>query len=51
MLGRLYTACASPVKARLQVHGAGHILGLTTDRNLYWSTVDAFLRRCLHMAD
>ena len=51
MLGRLYAACASPVKARLQVHGAGHTLSLTTDRNLYWSTVDAFLRRCLHMAD
>ena len=46
MLGRLYAACASPVKARLQVHGAGHTLSLTTDRNRYWSTVGA----CPHLS-
>lgn len=50
MLDTLYAACASPVKKKLRVEGAGHTLSLRTNPTLYWQTVDAFVRRCFHIA-
>ena len=47
MLDECYDACASDVKEKLVVEGAGHGLSASTDPELYWSTVDAFLARNL----
>lgn len=44
MLALNYNACASE-KQMLSVEGAGHIRSYTTDAELYWSTVDAFLEK------
>lgn len=43
MLDECYEACASAVKERLVVEGAGHGLSASTDPTLYWTTVDAFI--------
>ena len=43
MLDECYEACASAVKERLVVEGAGHGLSASTDPELYWETVDAFI--------
>lgn len=43
MLDQVYEACASPVKQRLAVVGAGHGQSACTDPGLYWRTVGAFL--------
>ncbi len=43
MLDESYEACASAVKERLVVEGAGHGLSASTDPALYWGTVDAFI--------
>ena len=47
MLDRLYDACASPVKEKLVIEGAGHGLSSTVDPDRYWSTVGSFLQRYL----
>ena len=47
MLDECYDACASAVKEELVVEGAGHGLSASTDPDLYWSTVDAFLAKNL----
>lgn len=47
MLDRVYEACASPVKERLVIEGAGHGLSSVTDPDRYWGTVGAFLVRHL----
>ena len=43
MLDECYEACASAVKEKLVVEGAGHGLSASTDPELYWETVDAFI--------
>lgn len=43
MLDECYEACASEQKEKLVVPGAGHGLSASTDPELYWSTVDAFV--------
>ncbi|OUO33323.1 hypothetical protein B5F85_02420 [Olsenella sp. An293] len=43
MLDECYDACASEQKEKLVVSGAGHGLAASTDPDLYWSTVDAFV--------
>ena len=43
MLDECYEACASEQKEKLVVPGAGHGLSASTDPELYWSTVDAFI--------
>ena len=47
MLDECYDACASEVKEKLVVESAGHGLSASTNPDLYWSTVDAFLERNL----
>lgn len=47
MLDRVFDACASPVKERLAIDGAGHCLSSTVDPDRYWGTVGAFLQRFL----
>ena len=47
MLDECYDACASEVKEKLVVEGAGHGLSASTDPELYWSTVDAFVSNYL----
>lgn len=47
MLDECYEACASEQKERLVVPGAGHGLSASTDPELYWGTVDAFVGRYL----
>ena len=47
MLDECYDACASEVKEKLVVEGAGHGLSASTNPDLYWSTVDAFLEKNL----
>ncbi len=43
MLDECYDACASEVKEKLVVSGAGHGLAASTDPDLYWGTVDDFV--------
>ena len=43
MLDECYKACASTVKEKLVVEGAGHGLSASTDPDLYWTTVDTFI--------
>ena len=43
MLDECYEACASAVKEKLVVEGAGHGLSASIDPELYWETVDAFV--------
>ena len=43
MLDACFDACASEDKEKLVVPGAGHGLSASTDPELYWSTVDAFV--------
>ena len=43
MLDECFDACASAVKEKLVVKGAGHGLSASTDPTLYWETVDAFV--------
>lgn len=47
MLQPLYDACASEHKEMLVVPGAGHADSVTLHPELYWQTVDAFLRKYL----
>ena len=47
MLDECYDACASEQKEKLVVSGAGHGLAASTDPDLYWSTVDAFVEKHL----
>lgn len=47
MLDRLYDACASPVKEKLIIEGAGHGLSSTVDPDRYWGAVGSFLQRYL----
>ena len=47
MLDECYDACASAVKEKLVIEGAGHGLSASTDPELYWSTVDAFVSNYL----
>lgn len=47
MLDECYDACASEQKEKLVVSGAGHGLAASTDPDLYWSTVDAFVEKYL----
>lgn len=47
MLDECYEACASEQKEMLVVPGAGHGLSTSTDPELYWGTVDAFVGRYL----
>ena len=44
MLDQNYDACASKVKQKLTVHGATHAKSAQTDPDLYWSTVEDFLK-------
>lgn len=44
MLDQNYDACASTVKQKLTVHGATHAKSAQTDPELYWNTVEAFLK-------
>ncbi len=48
MLDECYEACASEQKEKLVVPGAGHGLSASTDPELYWSTVDAFVEKHLN---
>ena len=43
MLDECYDACASEVKEKLVVSGAGHGLAASTDPDLYWGAVDDFV--------
>ena len=43
MLDECYEACASTVKEKLVVEGAGHGLSASTNPDLYWKTVDTFI--------
>ena len=43
MLDECYDACASAVKEKLVIEGAGHGLSASTDPTLYWTTVDTFV--------
>ena len=45
MLDTVYDACASPVKEKLTVPGAGHGAAVGTDPVLYWNTVIDFVQR------
>lgn len=47
MLDQVYEACASPEKEKLTVPGAGHGVAASTDPDLYWSTVEAFVNKHL----
>lgn len=47
MLDRVFEACASPVKQRLAVEGAGHGQSSCVNPDLYWCTVGAFLAQHL----
>ena len=47
MLDECYDACASEQKEKLVVSGAGHGLSASTDPDLYWGTVDAFVEKHL----
>lgn len=47
MLDECYDACASEDKEKLVVEGAGHALSASTDPELYWGTVDAFVEKHL----
>ena len=47
MLEKNFEACGSQEKEKLVVPGAGHGLAASTDPELYWGTVDAFLERHL----
>lgn len=47
MLDECYDACASADKEKLVVPGAGHGLSASTDPELYWGTVDAFVAKHL----
>ena len=47
MLDECYEACASTVKERLVVEGAGHGLSASTNPDLYWTTVDTFISKNL----
>lgn len=47
MLDVNYDACASPVKEKLVVEGAGHGMSSSVNPELYWSTVDAFIEQNL----
>lgn len=47
MLDECYDACASEQKEKLVVSGAGHGLAASTDPDLYWGTVDAFVEKHL----
>ena len=44
MLDEVFAACASPVKERFAVEGAGHGLSSVTDPGGYWDRVSGFLR-------
>ncbi|MBT1173442.1 alpha/beta hydrolase [Bifidobacterium sp. MA2] len=44
-LDRNIAACAGPDRERLMVPGAGHALSASTDPELYWSRVTAFVTR------
>ena len=45
MLQPVYDACASQEKELLSVPGAGHAESASTDPELYWGTVTAFLEK------
>lgn len=47
MLDRVFAACASPVKERLAVEGAGHGASAATDPARYQEVVGGFFDRCL----
>ncbi len=47
MLDSVFDACASPVKEKLAVEGAGHGLSSTVAPERYWSTVSSFIGRHL----
>ena len=44
MLDQNYEACGSKVKQKLTVHGAAHAQSAQVDPELYWSTVENFLK-------
>lgn len=44
-LDRNIAACAGPDRERLLVPGAGHAMSASTDPDLYWSRVTAFVER------
>ncbi len=44
MLDKVYDACASTVKQKLVIEGAGHAESYLLDPDLYFATVDAFVR-------
>ncbi|AEB07198.1 hypothetical protein Corgl_1090 [Coriobacterium glomerans PW2] len=43
MLDEVFDACASPVKRKLAINGAGHARSASTDPERYWGTIDAFI--------
>ena len=43
MHGRVFEACASPVKEALVIEGAGHALASATDPDRYWRAVSGFM--------
>jgi len=47
MLDQVYNACASAEKEKLTIPGAGHGVAASTDPDLYWSTVEAFVNKHL----
>ena len=45
MLDKVFDACASAEKERLDVPGAAHARSMNTDPELYWGTIEAFLAK------
>ncbi|MGN0984997.1 MAG: alpha/beta hydrolase [Candidatus Enterenecus sp.] len=45
MLDKVYDACASAEKEKLSVPGAAHAQSASTDPELYWGTITAFLEK------
>ena len=43
MMDRLYDACAAP-KVKQAIEGADHAQSVYTDPELYWHTIDVFLK-------
>lgn len=44
MLGELYSAAACE-KEKLTVEGAGHAMSSSVDPELYWNTVESFIKK------
>ncbi len=49
MLDQVYEACASPVKEKLSVPGAGHGAASVVDPVKYWNTIEGFMARFMDL--